>query len=306
MDFERRLLHLAQRQHALVARWQLPTIGASETAVRHLFDDPPRWRPIPDQVIGLRGAPSTDGQAALAAVFDAGRGARLSHLSGGMWWGLSCSLTPHHVVTTSASRRKTALARIHRVRVLPDTWTTTLRGIPVVRPELLALQIHAVCPEERAEALVERLWSLRLLSGRSLAAFLSQQGERGRNGTAGLRRYLDERGLDYQPTASNLETRTMQVLRRSGIPVRRQVDSGGESWTGRVDFRHEWLPLVIEVQSAMYHEALRYKREDARRLAKLKADKFVVVEITDDEVFQRPWEAVERVRAKIVEAELVL
>ncbi len=35
---------------------------------------------------------------------------------------------------------------------------------------------------------------MRLLSGPSIAAVLSDMGERGRNGIAGLRAYLDERG----------------------------------------------------------------------------------------------------------------
>ncbi len=72
-----------------------------------------------------------------------------------------------------------------------------------------------------------------------------------------LRELLDERGDDYVPPASNLERRFDTLLHRAGEPaMRRQVDSGGDRWVGRVDFRDEQRPLIVEVQSATYHSAL--------------------------------------------------
>jgi len=139
----------------------------------------PRWEPLTDEVIRLRGPRRTDAQAAMAAVLDAGPGAKLSHLSGGNQWGLSSSLRPFHVVTT------------------------VYKGS----------------------------------SGEGTA--LSQLGERGRNATAGLRRYLEPRGVNYVPVATNLERRAISILEQAGYAMRRQVDSGGEHWDGRVDLRHE-------------------------------------------------------------------
>jgi len=299
MDLGTRLLGLAEQQHSLVTRRQVAQLGGTRHTTTHLFDDHPRWEAITDQVLRLRGSVPTRAQGALAAVLDAGPGARLSHLSGGNRWGLSCSLTPIHVVTTSSSRRRTTLATVHKIRDLPDTWTTVLDGIPIVQPEFLALQIFSVCREPRAIHLVEHLWSLRLFSGRSLAAFLSQLGERGRNGTAGLRRYLDERGLDYVPPATGLERRVLAILGDAGFPMRRQVDSGGETWTGRVDLRHERLPLIVEVQSDRYHRALSFRAHDAARRAQLERDGFSVTEVWEDEVWTAPWQVVAKVRAKL-------
>jgi len=302
MDIEAHLLALAERQHSLATRRQYAELGAGPKATRHLFEGNPRWEPLTDEVIRLRGSRRTDAQAAMAAVLDAGPGAKLSHLSGGNQWGLSCSLRPFHVVTTVYSRRRTTLSRVHQMRTLPDTWTTELDGIPIVRPELLALQIFAVCREARATDLVEHLWAMRLLSGGSLAAFLSQLGERGRNGTAGLRRYLEPRGLTYVPAATNLERRAISILEQAGYPMRRQVDSGGEHWDGRVDLRHETLPLIVEVQSDRFHSALSFRSNDAERRARLEQDGFTVVEVWEDEVWYRPWEVTARVRAKLRQA----
>lgn len=299
---EELLVDLAERQHGLVARFQTKELGVSrQTVSEHLKG--PGWQARTGQVLARTGSPPTPAQRALTAVLDAGVGAVLSHFSAGAFWGLKgCSIEPHHVTRTSRSSRTSAIAVIHTVRVLPPEWTTMLDGVPIVRPELLALQLYQLCRDERAERLVDSLWSMRLLSGRSLRAFLDALGRRGRNGTAGLRSYLDERGDDHTPPASGLEGRLMQLLREEGIEMRRQVDSGGDRWTGRVDFRHATLPLIVEVQSERYHSALSDQRADRQRISDLEADGFVVVEVSDADVWTRPRVAMEAVRRGIEEA----
>jgi very-short-patch-repair endonuclease len=302
-DVELALLELAEQQHGLITRLQARELGTTRQATaQRLATD--RWEPVTDAVVRRRGAPATTAQRALAAVLDAGPGSVLSHLSAASWWGLEgCSLTPLHVTRLSRSTRYSELAEVHVVRALPVQWTTVLHQVPIVRPELLTLQLFAVCRDERAERLVETLWAKRLLSGRSISQFLDHLGKRGRNGTAGLRRYLDARGEDYTPPATGLEARTMQVLRDEGIDLRPQVDSGGSSWTGRVDFRHPRVPLIVEVQSERYHSALVDRLADRRRLAALRAAGFVVVEVSDAQVWSRPWEVVEAVRRGFLEAQ---
>lgn len=246
------------------------------------------------------GSPVTVEQKVLAAVLDLGGDAALSHLPAGHWYGLQgCSLTPLHLVTTHVRRHRPDGVRVHRVRDLPPTWVTRHRGVPIVRPELLAIQLFAVCRPERAEVLVDRLWSLQLLSGPSIAAVLAQMGARGRNGIAGLRSYLDERGPNYIPPATNLENRVKRILGDVDIEMRRQVNSGAEVWTGRVDFRHEVLPVILEVQSETYHTALVDQITDARRRAALEDDGFVVVEVWDTDVWTRPRQVIDAVEAAL-------
>lgn len=289
-DADRSARELAASQYGVVSRHQLRDIGIGRQQIRNLLGPHGRWVELTDEVLRLAGtAPSTAQQVA-AAVFDAGPGAVLSHLSAANWWGLSgCPALPVHVTRTSSTTRQPNLAAAHRVRRLPDRWVTCHRGLPVVRPELLALHLYAACRPARAERLVDRLWSMRLLSGSSLGAFLAEVPRSGTNGAAGLRRYHAERGETYRPPDSGLESRFQQIARAAGIPFRRQVDVGDDAnWTGRVDFCHEWLPLVVEVQSEAYHSSLVDQRADAARTERLLDEGFTVVEVTDTLVWTAP------------------
>jgi very-short-patch-repair endonuclease len=282
------VIELVERQHGVVSRAQLRRHGHSFREIDQFWLSP-GWTPLTDEVVRRTGAPRSTQQAVMAAVLDCGPDAALSHLSAANRWGRSaCRLRPIAVVRTANSRRVPTLARVHRVRSLPDQWVTHLDGIPIVRPELLALQLFAVCSPQRAERLTDRLWSDRLLSGASITRFLEDLGRRGRNGTAGLRLYLEDRGPGYVPPASGLESRVKELLDTVGIQMDRQVDSGGTNWTGRVDFRHRVQPLVLEVQSEKYHTALSDARADAARVAQLELDGFTVVQATDQLVWSDP------------------
>jgi hypothetical protein len=294
---------LAIRHHGVVARWQLRGLGVADDRVRALARTG-AWLAVTDEVLVRVGAPPGRGQSACAAVLDAGPGAVLSFQPGASWWRVpGAQLVPAQTVTTVHSRRRSTLSRVHVVRRLPIEWTTLLDGVPVARPELVALHLFATEPYGRAERWVERMWSLRLLDGRSLARFLVDLGSRGRNGTAGLRRYLDARPAPYTPSATGVELRARSILRSAGFSVRAQVDSGSTTaWTGRVDLRDDEQPVILEVQSAMYHEALVDAEADRARLTALRAAGHVVVEVTDADVFHRPEVVVRRYEGALEDA----
>jgi len=278
-------------------------LGLSSAAVRSRADARV-WTTVTDEVLVRVGSHPGPAQRAMAAVLDAGPGAVLSFQSGAAWYRVAgAQMSTVHTLSTVHSRRRSVLSDVHIVRVVPAPRVTVLDGIPIARPELIALHLFASEPPARAERWVERMWSMRLLSGASIARFLSAMGRRGRNGTAGLRRYLDARPADYTPSATGLELRARDVLLLAGFDVRAQVSSGGDVWTGRVDLRDAAHPVILEVQSAMYHDALVDREADAKRLAQLRADGFVVVEVTDTIVFHDTDELVRRYREGVKEAE---
>lgn len=299
--FDDLAIQLAATRHGVTTRRELRAHGASREQLRLLWSSR-QWEPASREVLVRRGSPDTTARRLCIAVLDVGPPSALGHLSGARWWGLAgCALWPLHVTTTIGSRRALpASTRLHRVRTLPAEWTTVLDGVPIARPELIALQLFAICREERAEVLVDRLWSMRLLSGPSVERFVDALGRRGRNGAAGLRRYLELRGPGYVPPDSGLEHRFARIMAEAGIPMRRQVDVGDHRrWTGRVDSHHSTLPLVVEIQSERYHRALVDRERDRVRIAALRAAGFCVVEVTDVEVWTRPQDVVARVRAAV-------
>jgi very-short-patch-repair endonuclease len=182
--------------------------------------------------------------------------------------------------------------RIHEVRALPDEHLRILDGIPVVSPALALLQFAGMprCPVGRVARAIDAAWSDRIVSYGSLTAVIEEMSRRGRPGLKILRSLVDERGPSYVPPASNLEARFEQILARSGRrPMRRQVDTGDESrWIGRVDFRDDALPVIVEVQSERFHIGLTASHDDTLRVARLQQTGFEVVEVTDVDVYHHP------------------
>jgi len=293
------LTELAESQLGLVGRRQLRAHGFhSNTWSRMLSSG--RWDLVAERVARLRGSPSVRGQAILAAILDCGGATVCSYGTGAAWWGLSgYSLRPIELCRTGRSRAETPLARVHQIRAVPEGWVTTLAGVPVARPELVALHLCATIHPERAERALDNFWRDGLLSWRSLDRFLDEMGASGRNGITLLRQLLEQRDLDHVPPSSNLEARAADVLEPLGLDLRRQVDLGGDRWSGRVDLYAASFKLIVEVQSEKYHTALSDVAADAARRARLEADGFTLVEVNDADLWTAPQVALARVRAEV-------
>ncbi len=215
-----------------------------------------------------------------------------------LWEVAGYQLFPVHVVRgRGVTGRRSSLAVLHEVKRLLPHHVTVLKDIPVVRPERMVLDLCASEHPRRAARALDNAWRRRLLSGRSLRTLLGETSVQGRPGLGVLRALLDERGDDYVPPASNLEGRFASIVTQAGLPaMRRQVDSGGDRWIGRVDFCAERLPLIVEIQSETFHTALTDQVDDAQRMAALRAAGFVVIEITEAQVWHQPREVVRLVR----------
>lgn len=114
-----------------------------------------------------------------------------------------------------------------------------------------------------------------------------------------LRALALARPVGYRPAGSNLERRFEWIIERAGDPsFERQVDVGDDrGWIGRVDFIDRRLRVIVEVQSARFHGGLVERERDAVRLDRLRQAGWIVVEVTDEEVWHRAPVVVARVRA---------
>jgi very-short-patch-repair endonuclease len=294
----------AEQQHGVLAVSDARSVGLTRSAQRHAVAQR-RLDLVTARVLRIPGAPVTDRQHVMVAVLDAQPGAySYASTAAGLWGVPGHRLLPAHIVrTVGRSGRRTAQAVVHEIAGLGDQHVTLVDQIPVVRPEVVVLYFCGATYRQQAESVLENLWRRRLVSGRSLRSTLDTLACSGRSGVTVMRELLDERGRDYVPPASNLERRFASILARAGLaPMRRQVDSGGDDWVGRVDFRDVDRPLIVEVQSETFHSALVDQRRDAARLSALRAAGFEVVEVTDEQVWYRPAEvvsAVQRARRRL-------
>jgi very-short-patch-repair endonuclease len=310
---DRQLRALAERQHGLVATHQACELGYT-TNQRHRLADGRRWERVGPRVLRLVGSAGTDQQAAMLAVLDAGAHAALCGTSAAAWWGIPGNLMrPVQVVRVrDQTNRPRRHGFNHEPTLLPPEHVVTLDGVPTVVPARALFDVAGTQRKgaelpwwvDRIARMVDTAWSMRLVSGRSLHAMLRQMSERGRPGIRVMRQVLEVRGIDYVPPASALESRFAQLMARAGLPpMRRQVDAGdGDRWIGRVDFRDSEVPLVVEIQSERFHASLIDRQLDAGRVRRLEAAGYLVLEVTETDVWHRGAEVVARVSAARAEA----
>lgn len=292
-------LHDAARsQHGIISSHQALAIAPTRAAARNELRSA-HWELIDARMFRLRGSSPSPEQAAMSALLSVGPGAVISHHSAGFFWGLPGPVPASVHVTTLRNGAVKDIDGVvaHRARRLASDQVTALRGLSITRPERVPFDLANIgVRAERVERIVDRLWSDRLVSGRSLRRVLQSLPKRGFRGTALMRALLDDRGDDWVPPASGLESRVMRLLDSAGVGgFERQVELGGNEWIGRVDFVDRRRRIVIEVQSDRHHAALSSRRDDAARFERLEAAGFTVVTVWEDEVWHRPADFIGRV-----------
>jgi very-short-patch-repair endonuclease len=97
---------------------------------------------------------------------------------------------------------------------------------------------------------------------------------------------------------TGLERRFETILRNAGErPMERQVDLGGHSWVGRVDYLDRSLLLVAEIDSVTFHSSRPDVLRDAERDTTLLAAGWrKVLRIPEEWIWYEPWRVVEAVR----------
>jgi hypothetical protein len=148
-------------------------------------------------VTRVAGTPVTTEQRILAAVWACGPGAMSSHRSSASVWGVRRPPDdPVDVIVPARSRS----ARIdgvvvHHPRDLVDLRPVLRRGIPTSASMRMLLDLGAVDRSGVAPALTEVLRS-RVVSHRTIVAFLEAHRRRGRHGVCALARALDHATID--------------------------------------------------------------------------------------------------------------
>jgi very-short-patch-repair endonuclease len=180
---------LAERQHGVVAAWQLTTRAFDKHAIARRLRAG-RLHPIHRGVYAVGHTKLTPQGHRMAAVLAGGSGAVLSHRPAGAEWGMRrWSGIPS--VTTPTWRRSGGRIRFHCARLPPDE-VTVLDGIPITTVPRTLLDLATVLDEHDLLTAVGEAEKQELGDPLSLPDLLARH--RGERGTARLRRALEKIG----------------------------------------------------------------------------------------------------------------
>lgn len=290
---------LAARQYGLLTRKQATGCGLDRAGLERRIRSGD-WEAVTPRVLRLLGTPVDDRARLLAAVLDAGADAAACGRSAAALLGIpGYDLRRLEVaVPRGSTRTNSRLAQVHERVTMRPAHRCVVNGIPSTIVPIMLLDVIGNASAARAERAVDYALSRRLVTVRRLRQVLDEPGGRGRAGTALLRRLVDARSdIAHPPTG--LELRVLQLIRQAGLPVPQlQVDVGDDAWIGRVDFRWDTNPpVILEVDSDVFHTSLLDREADAARDARLRAAGHVVGRVTEQQVWHRPREVVAVVNA---------
>lgn len=293
---------LASRQHGVVARFQLRPHG-TRSEIRSVLSGA-AWSETRSGVFVHRAAPATSRRDLYGALLRCGPSAVVSHASAFSLWGVSgFDLLPAHVTRLRGAnqRRTDGDVAQHEMRRLGADHVGVVDGFPVTTPSRTVADMAARIHPDRLERIVDSMLADRLVTVPSLARTVEDLSQRGRRGIPALRAVVDARGRDYVAPASRLEARLRQLLAAEGLTVRSQVDVGGTTWVGRVDFvvGNRFGEVLVEVQSERFHDLPSFERDDRRRFESLREAGFVVVAVDESTVWHRPRRAVGAITSAI-------
>jgi very-short-patch-repair endonuclease len=292
---DHRIAALAEDQHGLVTAAQLRLAGVSSSSISRRLEAG-RLHRIHRGVYAVgHCAPNPDARLH-AAVLAVGGDAVLSHVSAAGLWGLLRAALldasrPTDVTTTRNLGQRRGI-RVHRTPTLPRRDTTRQRGIPVTTPARTLVDLAGVAPASWLRRAVREAEVLRLVDIAQLGAATA-----GRRGAARLRELVSD---GPAPTRSELEDRTLDLMRRHGLPrplVNATVRAGGRVY--EVDFLFQEHRLIVEADGERYHGTALARRADAARQAALEAAGYRVVRLTWQQVTREGAQTAARLRRVI-------
>lgn len=275
---------IAVRQHGVVSRRQLVSLGLGEDAIDGRLRLGRLHRlhrgvyAVGHELISRKGH-------WLAAVLAGGDRAVLSHRSAAALWQVATYSGAIEITSPRANRSRGAIRR-HCAR-LPSDEITVLDGIPVTSIHRTLFDYAGVSSLERLEAAIREAEYLRLWDRLSLPALLARHP--GARGNANLRLCLERLGRTVGFTRSDLEELFLPFLDRFNLPrphLNARLRVGGE-WI-EVDCLWRDRRLAVELDSRSAHETRSAFEADRERDRRLQADGWRVVRITWRQLHDTP------------------
>jgi hypothetical protein len=240
-------------------------------------------------VYRLAGARETWMQQVMAAVLDSGGWA--SHRTAAALHDLDGHSGGVIEVVVQRWRRSSQHPgyRVHETKDLQGVDLTHRYGIPCTSLVRTLIDLPAVESRYRAEQALDdgcrkRDWMLGALRLR-----FCELATRGRRGTRTMRAMLDERPGGHIPPGSSFEARTLRMLADQPVPKpERQIEVRDGEFVAYIDIGWSTIRFGIECDSLAHHFGRRAHQWDRTRRRRLKRLGWDLVEVTYEDVIQRP------------------
>lgn len=255
MERWKALMAKVEREHGIVTRDDLHAGGLSPRQVARWTDDG-RLVPMAYGVFRLGGVPPSFEAEVLAAVKVFPDETWASHHTAARLWGIGVAGREPRIELTRPTllSGQRSVARIHRSTTLGPHHLTSLRGIPVTTPARTLFDLARTTGPTRLGRAVTRATRDDLCTVGSLYRVLFDLGGRGRPGTRRMRQVLDEKGIEYVPTESELDDIGRALLGDiSGLAWQVEM-SDEQGYIRRVDGLHQAARVVVEFDGAAFHE----------------------------------------------------
>jgi hypothetical protein len=270
-DLEAAIAALAARQHGLVMRAQLLSLGLGAGAIKHRLRLE-RLIAVHAGVYAVGHRPTNPVARAAAAVLACGPGAVLSHGSAASLWGVDKRWTIPFEVSTKVDHRRAGIT-IHRVTTLVRGDIRTHLGVRVTSA---ARTILDIAPRLTDQALTRAVNDLRLaghLSPAQLAAVLDRATTHA--GTQRLRTVVHYSAP--APTRSTFEDEFRSFAQRFGLP-RPEINVRVAGREVDALFRAE--RVIVELDGYRYHGGRESFERDRERDAASLEQGYATVRIT--------------------------
>ncbi|MGH2886174.1 MAG: type IV toxin-antitoxin system AbiEi family antitoxin domain-containing protein [Solirubrobacteraceae bacterium] len=270
---------LAERQHGVVAIWQLMALGLGPDAIQYRVNIG-RLHRIHRGVYAVGHRKLTRQGHRMAAVLAYGPDAVLSHRSAAAHWGIG-QASYRFDVTTPSSRRSRKKIRAHASRLDPED-RDVHDGSPVTSVARTILDLAAQHSKDQLTHLVEEADRKHLLDLNALDRAMARRPR-----TAGTKRLKAVLAAYRGPTdtRSRLERGFRRLIAKAGLPEPQfNVVVAGLT----VDVYWPQWKLVVEIDSEQYHANPSAFETDRIRDATLQKHDIRVLRVTGDRLDNDP------------------
>jgi very-short-patch-repair endonuclease len=280
---------LAARQHGVFTRRQARAAGLSRATIARRVAQG-AWTELNEHVFRLASSPSTQHAELMATVLSAGPDAVVTSSPALALDGVRGFDLGRIRVVTARRPARWALPGVEETFRLPDHHRRVVDGIPTATVARALFDFGAGCSPLRLRRATDAALAARRVTIEALERVVDDLGERGRHGTAEMRRVLAERQVAYRAPASELEAEFLDLVRLARLPAPdRQVDLGGRlEWIGRVDFVWRQQRIVVETDGGAFHDSVTDRDADERRDLALEDAGWTVLRFSWLDVTRRP------------------